>query len=56
MIFYFARLLMMMSENLDLVGVATVGLGLNFITGRKRPIWHVYQVGVMAVMTKGVYW
>ena len=40
----------------SLVSLAKVGLLLNnsYVTTNRRPIWHLYQVGVMLVMSKGV--
>ena len=48
--------LSMMAQQGDLVAVATGGLVLNFFNRRHRPVWHAYQLGVMAVMTRGIYW
>ena len=56
MIFFFAKLLAMMAAQADLVAVASGGLLLNFANRRHRPVWHAYQLAVMAVMTRGIYW
>lgn len=56
MIAYFGMLVMMMASQLDVFAVATLGLLLNnsYVTTRARPVWHVYQVIVAVVMTRGV--
>jgi hypothetical protein len=55
MIYFFFRLALQMSANADLACVCVVAVGLNFATTRKRPIWHVYQVVLCALMAVQVY-
>ena len=56
MIGCFGYLLSMVLEHLDGFATASVGLLLNnsFVTTNRRPVWHVYQLGVRLVMRRGV--
>jgi hypothetical protein len=55
MIYFFFRLALQIGANADLACVCVVAVGLNFLTTRKRPIWHVYQVLLCGFMALQVY-
>ncbi len=44
-----------MAENWDVAIISTVGMALNMVTTRKRPIWHIYQICVAICMATHVY-
>jgi hypothetical protein len=55
MAYYFFRLAMCIKANADMAIVCCVAVVLNFQTTRQRPIWHVYQVILCAVLAYHVY-
>ncbi len=53
--YYFFKLALCIKANVDITAVCLVAVALNFLNSRKRPVWHVYQVLVCAVMAWHVY-
>jgi hypothetical protein len=54
--YYFFLLAYEIKANMDMAIVCVIAVFLNFQTTRSRPIWHVYQVILCAILAYHVYY